>query len=871
MYMSITKSKIQRVLIMLVACVFIIHSQDAYAQVVLKGDNLTVVEALERIQQSSDYIFFYNSDDLKDAATRSYNLDDTINNVLSKVFSGTEVTWKIQGKEVILKKKAFSNKAGKNEERTVSGVVVDESDQNPVIGAVIRIKGTNNYVVADNDGNFTIQGIVNNTILEVTCLGYKERDFRVGDLGFLEIGMFSENELDEAVVVGAGTQKKVSVTGSISAVKGDQLKTSSSSLTSNLAGKLAGLIAVTNSGKPGEGAQFYIRGVGTFGGRATPLILLDGIEITADALNRIPPESIDQFSILKDASATAIYGSRGANGVLIVTTKEGQENTKAQVSATVEFSVLQPVNQMEYVDGARWMEVYNETLLGRSPASSPRFSQEMIDNTRSGINPYMYPNVDWYNLLFKNFTSNQKANVNIQGGGSKLTYYMGIQANHDTGLINCPKNYVYDNNYNHWNFVFQNNINYQITNTTKVSLKLNAQFGTYKGLGDNDNLYYNVYDISPVMFPAFFPKQEDDEYIHFGNRVFSGTNVYTNPLAELMRQSKETNMNDISTSLKLDQNLDMVTKGLSLSAVVALNARSSSTFTRTMKPFYFQADPSAWNPDDPYGYKADPVGEAGSTYQTMSGVSRWSYMTYYFDSRLNYNRKFGEHAVSGMLMYMMRQYREEQLPNRNQGFSGRFTYDYANRYLLEVNFGLNGTERIQKKDRFELFPAVSIGWVPSNEQFWEPIKDTFSHLKLRASYGIVGSDDTGKNAGAQHFLYVSEVSNYTPSFYTGPSGEFQKYNAPIVSTYPVENACWERAKKLDVGIDLILFNSLNLSVDYFHENRDRILMKRGSWPYQMGYGDAIPWANVGEVVNSGVDMSLNYTKNFSEDWTLSLR
>lgn len=857
---------------LVVVCAALCLSPRASAQVVLKGSNLSAVAAVEQLQQNTDYVFFYNAEDLRTAAQRSYDLDDTLDNVLKAVLSGTDVTWRIQGKEVILKKIPVAPvKVEKNQKRTVNGTVVDESDKSPVIGAVILKKGSNDYVVADYDGNFTIEDITNSTILSVSCLGYKPRDFRVGDLGFLEIVLSSENELEEAVVVGAGVQKKVSVTGSIGAIKGDQLRVPSSSLTSNLAGQLSGLVAVTSSGKPGEGSQFYIRGVGTFGGRATPLILLDGIEITADALDRIPPESIDQFSILKDASATAIYGSRGANGVLIITTKEGQENTKAQVSATVEYSVLQPMNKMEYVDGARWMEIYNETLIGRSPASAPRFSQEMIDNTRSGINPYMFPNVDWYKLLFKNFTSNQKANVNIQGGGSKLTYYMGIQANHDTGLINCPKNYVYDNNYNHWNFIFQNNINYQITGTTKVSLKLNAQFGTYKGLGDNDNLYYNVYDISPVMFPAFFPKQEGDEYIHFGNRVFSGTNVYTNPLAELMRQSKETNQNDISASLKLDQNLEMITKGLSISAVIALNSRSTSTFTRSMKPFYFQADPSAWNPADPYGYKADPVGDAGSTYQTMSPVSRWSYMTYYFDARLNYNRRFEKHSVSGMLMYMMRQYRELQLPNRNQGFSGRFTYDYDNRYLAEVNFGLNGTERIQKKDRFELFPAISVGWVPSNEAFWEPVKSVMSHLKVRASYGLVGSDDTGKSAGAQHFLYVSDVSNYVPGFYTGPNGEFQKYNAPIVNTYPVDNACWERAKKLDVGVDMVFFHRLNLTIDYFHEDRDRILMRRGSWPSQMGYGQAVPWANVGKVLNHGMDMSMNYTRNIGTDWTVSLR
>ncbi|MGN0190207.1 MAG: SusC/RagA family TonB-linked outer membrane protein, partial [Candidatus Cryptobacteroides sp.] len=458
---------------MLVVGAAMSFSPDASAQVVLKGDNLTAVEALSYLQQHSDYVFFYSSDDISGIKARSYDLEGSIESVLMEIFKGTDVTWRIQADkmEVYIKKNQEAPKADESTVRTVSGIVVDGSDKSPLIGATVHKKGTNDVAITDLDGKFTMEGVTNRTILEVSFLGFKQRDFRVGDLGYLEIDLTSDNELDGVVVVGAGTQKKVSVTGSITAVKGDQLKATSSSLTSNLAGQLAGLVSVTKSGKPGEGSEFYIRGVGTFGGRATPLILLDGIEITSEALDRIPPESIDQFSILKDASATAIYGSRGANGVMIITTKEGQENTKAQVTATVECSVLQPTNQMEYVDGARWMEIYNEVLTSRSPQSSPRYSQEMIDNTRSGVNPYMFPNVDWYELLFKKFTSNQKANVNVQGGGSKLTYYMGIQANHDTGLINCPKDYVYDNNYNRWDFIFQNNINYQITNTTKVSLK----------------------------------------------------------------------------------------------------------------------------------------------------------------------------------------------------------------------------------------------------------------------------------------------------------------------------------------------------------------------------------------------------------------
>lgn len=876
------RTRVIRILFLLNLCFLSLYSYavnaDIYTQkktLTVEVQNKTVKEVLDYIEKNSEFIFFYYNKaiDVKRNVSLSVK-DKPIAVILDQLFKDTDVRYEIKDRQISLKKEEVQQRSQgkKQQKRKLVGTVTDASTDEPLVGVSIQVKNASGTgTITDLDGRFSIE-ISNNTELIFSYIGCKTQTLVVGDLGVLNVKMQSDNEtLDEVVVVGAGTQRKVSVTGSITAVKGAELKIPTSSLTNSLAGKLSGLVAITKSGKPGEGSEFYIRGIGTFGGRTTPLILLDGVEISSDALDCIPPESIDQFSILKDASATAIYGSRGANGVLIVTTKEGSENTKTKVSASAELSFLKPMKNMEYVDGARWMEVYNEVLTSRSPDSAPKYSQKAIDYTRNGINPYVYPDVDWYDLLFKESTMNQRINLNVQGGGSRLTYYMSLQANHDTGLIDCPKNYVFDNNYNRWAYIFQNNINYKLTPMTKVSLKLNAQFANNKGLGNNDNLYYNIYDISPIMFSPTLPVQEGDEYIRFGNRVFSGKNVYTNPYAELLRQSKQTNLNDITASLTFDQKLDFITKGLKVTTLVSLNARSSSTYTDTMKPFFFQVNQDAWDPNNPDDYKAEAVGDAGSTYQTQSSVARWSYMTYYIDARLNYSRRFGDHSVSGMLMYMMREYRENQLPNRNQGLSGRFTYDYKNRYLLEMNFGYNGTERLQKKERFEFFPAVSVGWVVSNEDFWKPVSSVVDHLKLRASYGLVGSDDTGKSAGAQHFLYVSGVSTYTANFYTGPSGEYSKYNAPYITTYPVVDACWERAKKLDIGVDFNLFSKINVTFDYFHDRRERILMQLGSWPSMMGYDTAKPWSNVGKVDNKGFDLSMNWNEQVTKDLSFSFR
>lgn len=375
----------------------------ASAQVSVQGNNLSAVQIIEQIQKATDYIFFYNSEDMSGISVSSINLTGPIEKVLEKVFSGTDVVWRIQGKEIVLKKSAAASTQPKADVRAVSGIVVDESDKSPLIGATIRVQGSDNIAISDIDGRFSISGVSNRTVLEVSYVGYKQRDFRIGDLGYLEISLSSENELEGVVVVGAGVQKKVSVTGSIAAIKGDELKSPSSSLTSNLAGKLSGVIAVTSSGEPGSTSQFYIRGISTFGGRSTPLILLDGVEISAGDLDNLPAESIDNFSILKDASATAIYGARGANGVMLITTKSGTENTKAHINASFEQSFLQPVNVVEYADGPTYMRTYNEALLSRNQSASPRYSETQIKNTESGVNPYVYPNVDWYGLMFKKF------------------------------------------------------------------------------------------------------------------------------------------------------------------------------------------------------------------------------------------------------------------------------------------------------------------------------------------------------------------------------------------------------------------------------------------------------------------------------------
>ncbi len=366
--------------------------------------------------------------------------------------------------------------------RTVQGVVYDAVTNETLIGVNVRIKGTSQGTVTDMDGKFYID-VTGKDELIFSYIGYKEHVVEVGDLGVINVKMQSDNEmLDEVVIVGAGTQKKVSITGAITSVEGITLKTPTSSLTNSFAGKLSGIIATTSSGEPGQASTFYIRGINTFGGVATPLILLDGVEISSGDLNRIPAESIESFSLLKDASATAIYGNRGANGVMLVTTKSGSENMKTTINVSLETSYFHPMNKTEFADGPTFMRTYNEAEQARSLTTiTPRYTEEQIMNTLNGVNPYVYPDVDWYDLLFKKGNLNQRANVNVQGGGSRVRYYMSLQANHDTGLLDAPSDYYYNPNINNWEYNFQNNISYKLTNTTTIDMRMIAQIGNKKG------------------------------------------------------------------------------------------------------------------------------------------------------------------------------------------------------------------------------------------------------------------------------------------------------------------------------------------------------------------------------------------------------
>ena len=525
------------------------------------------------------------------------------------------------------------------------------------------------------------------------------------------------------------------------------------------------------------------------------------------------------------------------------------------------------------LDTRMYMDMYNKASLARNSSATPKYSATDMERTASGVNPYLYPDVNWQDVLFKNMSMRQRANVNISGGGSKVKYYMSLDVSHDSGLLNTGKAYSWNNNINIMNYTFQNNIAYKLTPTTTIKMNMNAQIRQKKSPNvSSEDLFKQILTTTPIEFPVTYPSQ--DGRIMYGNNIISGSTLYTNPYARMMTSFAETNENTLNTVIKIDQDLDFITKGLKINAFVNFKTWSSSYFNRSIAPYYYRIKSGSYDETDleNTNYELELLNSNGSDYISQSAIGKSSDQTFELQFNLNYARQFGLHNVGAMLLYKQREYRSDVLPNRNQGLSGRLTYDYGQRYLFEFNFGYNGTERLAKEDRFEFFPAVSLGWVISNEAFFEPMKNVVDNLKIRGSYGLVGSDDLA-TAGGSYYLYIDKITNNDLSYLKWTSGQNMDYQlgGPQMAYYAMSGLGWEKVKKLDIGIDFTLFRNWTFTFDYFYDKRYDIFMNREAWPQSLAYHIAKPWSNIGKMDNKGVEFSINYANNFSKDLSVSLQ
>ena len=837
----------------------------------------TVLEEVER--QTGYSILFENEDvDVSRPVTATFK-DATLQTVLDTVLDKSlRYTVKGGGKLVTISRRSpVSAPTAPNGEMTVAGTVISSADNQPIVGANIYVEGTNVGTTTDAGGNYNLTVPASAKTVTVSFLGYDTKKISVRDIHLFKLITLADasNKLEDVVVVGFGVQKKESLVGAVQSVKPSDLQTSSSNLSTSFSGKIAGVIAVQKSGEPGaDGANFWIRGISTFGSGQSPLLILDGVEITNQMLNNIPPETIESFSVLKDATATALYGSRGANGVMIITTKNGRDSEKMTINLRAEFGASAPTRVPKVADGITYMETFNEARTTRG--EKPYYSNEKIMGTKLGLDPYVYPNVDWYDMLFKDCTFNQNFNFNMTGGAKKIDYFLNASVYNENGIMRKPEASKFDTNINAQKYLFQANVSADATKTTRVSLKMNTQLHyRHAPIQSVSDLFAYAMTGMPCEFPATLPGEESDTFVRFGTNNAWNSGFFTNPYAQLCRGYGDQFRGHFTSALTVNQNLDFITKGLSATGMATFYNRVYSAVYRSFTPFMYQL--TDYNIDEAgnYSYTSNST-NTGTTYL---GTTRGKdgYRELAFQAKIDYARTFGKHDVGATIVYMQKERNmnisDEQeyaaLPYRQQGLAGRVTYGFDKRYLFEANFGYNGSENFAAGKRFGFFPSVAVGWVISNEPFWKGIKEQVNLFKLRASYGLVGNDVISKDY-ADRFPYLTTVDmGQGYDVYIG--NNFERKYGPILSVYGNPNATWEESRKLDIGVEIGLFDSLNIIFDWFKEKRSGIFMQRTSLPSTFGMSGITPWANIGKVDNSGVDISVDYNKAFSKDLILSLR
>jgi len=765
------------------------------------------------------------------------------------------------------------------DKKTVTGLVTDSYGE-VMPGVTITVRGTTQGVITNPDGEYTISVPSDTCTLRFSFIGYKTEEIQVGKRRIIPVTLSEDVEgLDEVVVVGFGKQKKMDVIGSVVSLNmGELKKVSSSNITTMMAGNIAGMISYQRSGEPGaDNADFFIRGVTTFGYKKDPLILVDGIEVTATDLARLQPDDIANFSIMKDATSTAVYGARGANGVIAVTTKEGSEG-KLNISARVETAITQSTKNIELADPITYMRLGNEAVLTRKPDGATPYSQSKIDNTIAGTNRYVYPATDWYNEMFKDNASVYRVNLNANGGGKVARYYLAASFVQDNGNLKVDKRNNFNNNIKLRTYSFRSNLNFNLTRTTKAALRINATFDDYTGpINGGTEVYNQVMHANPVLFPPYYEPDDANiatNHILFGN-AGEGSPTYINPYAEMVKGYKDYSKSKIDAQFELEQDLSFLTKGLSVRGLFNTSRYSFFDVARFFNPFYYKVDTYNKSTNK---YRLQSLNEtSGTEYLGYSEGQKDVISSVYIELMANYNRTFKEeHTVSGMLVYTMRNSLtgnagdlQLSLPHRNIGLSGRGTYSYKSRYFAEFNFGYNGSERFHKSHRFGFFPSAGLAWTVSNESFWKV--PFISKLKLRGTYGLVGNDAIGSDY--DRFFYLSNVNMNSADrgAQFGTPGNYYYRDGVLVTRNANEDITWEIAYKTNIGFELGLFDdAFVMEADYFREHRTNILMDRTSIPTTMGL-TATERANVGEARSQGVDGSIVYNTTFGKSGWLKAR
>lgn len=735
----------------------------------------------------------------------------------------------------------------------VTGKVLDEQTGESIPGVLISVEGNSRGVLTDIDGNFEIEVSADDKLV-VSYLGMESQTILVGNRTGIVIRLRPKAaELDEVTIVAYGKQKKASVIGAINTLSVGELKSSLGKLSSGLAGQLAGIVAMQRSGEPGAGADFWIRGINTFGANNKPLVLVDGVERGMDLVD---VEDIASLSILKDATATALYGVRGANGIVLITTKRGTESVP-KISARVEYGMGSPVRVPEMANAEQWIKYYNDISMDATGrlGITPETQALYLNHT----DPDLYPNVDWMNTIFKDASSNIRANVNVTGGSPKVRYYVGGSFYSEGGILNIADTKRYDASMMYNKFNFRTNIDINVTSSTELGLSLSTQYETKNRPGSSlANIYAYTILTTPVSTPPIF---SDGTLAKPAN----GANPYY--ILNNTGYSQDFN-NNAQSLISLTQDFSgIITQGLKAIVKFSWDAYNGSTLDRTISPSAYYAI----GRDENNSLQYQRVGDEGSDYMKLSRSNMGS-RTINFEASLNYDYLFAEmHRVGAMFLFNMREYTNNfpadyiaAFPYRNIGIAGRTTYSYADRYFAEFNFGYNGSENFSPTKRFGFFPSFAVGYLISNENFWDSYRSTVHLLKLKASHGEIGNDQIGGN---RRFAFNSTMVSGTGGYIFGTT---PRTITGIATGIPGnEGVSWEKAKKTNAGIELGFFNKLRFQMDYFSERRSGIFIQQQSIPSVVGL-NVTQYVNLGEMKNQGFDGSMEYEQR-SRDWYFSAR
>ncbi|MCJ8209577.1 TonB-dependent receptor [Mucilaginibacter sp. RS28] len=823
----------------------------------LKSERLS--EALDDISAATNVKFTYNgtvtNSRVKVSVTaKNQQLGELLEQLLQKV----PFTYTVLDDEILIK---FDLKKQNqlNAQRILTGKVIDEKGQ-VLPGVTVKVKGTDRGAITDIRGNYQVQINDNTEVLVFSFVGYKTQEITVGDQKVVDVKLepAPQSELKEVAVVAYGTQRKISLIGAQSTVDVEDLKQPVASVTSLLAGRVSGVVGIQRSGLPGkDGADIYIRGMSNFvsSTNISPLIMVDGVE---RSINNIDIEDIQSFTILKDASATAVYGVRGANGVVLVQTKRGKAG-KPKINADYYEGVGSFTKIPKMADGNTYMNMVNEALTTRGQAA--KYTQDYINNTVSGKAPLLYPDVNWVDELFKTYNRQRRANLHVTGGVPSATYYVSTSYFNQTGLLNTDNLQTYNSgiSYNRYNFV--TNLDLQITKTTKLAVGARGFVG--KGnypSQDPSTIFSYALTVPPVEYPKIYP----------GNIVPGKTanGSEPNPYGQLTQTGYSTEYNSqINSQMNLTQDLSFWVPGLNFNTLFSYDTGNGYTIKRSKDPDTYLADSNKpYNADGTLNLVKTYTGSGN--FLNFSSNSSGSYAIYW-QSSLNYDHTFGKHHVGGLLLYNQREVTNYPassyisfIPHRERGYAARGTYSFKDRYFAEVNLGYNGSENFAPEHRYGLFPAFGIGWLLSEEPFFKSLKPTLSMFKLRYSDGLVGYDDSG----GPRFGYMTVLNNSSAGYTYGLNRN--GISGIAVDTYGV-NSKWAKSHKQNLGVDLSLFNKINLTADAFKEHRTGVMMQRTNIPTFVGLTTP-PFGNIGVIDNKGIDATLTGDVNIGK-FLLNLR